>query len=284
MVRGLPDPVHDRIAQVDVARRHVDLRAQGLRAFLELARAHAAEQVQVLRDGAIAVRALAARLRQGATVLGHLLRGEIVHVGLAPLDQLHGPLIELLEVVARVVEVLAPVVAQPAHGVDDRVDVLLALLDGVGIVEAQVAAAAELLGHAEVDRDRLGVADVQITVRLGRKARDHVAAEAPAGVVLDDDVPDEVTGFLARSVGHPDECNASAALIPPAIMSTPAPGELERRRERPPPGPRPQQRESSVIVRLSAPVAGSYSKSFPGHWNLGGETRSPTAVALSGGY
>ncbi len=151
MVRGLPDPVHDGIAQVEVTRGHVDLRAQGPGPVFELARAHAAEQVQVLLAGAIAVRTLPARLGQGTAVLGHLIGREIVHVGRTRLDELHGPLIELFEVIARVVEVLAPVEAEPAHGVDDRVDVLLALLGGIGVVEAQVAAAAELLGHAEVD-------------------------------------------------------------------------------------------------------------------------------------
>jgi len=35
-----------------------------------------------------------------------------------------------------------------------------------------VAAAAEVAGDAEVDGDRLDVADVQVAVRLGREARD----------------------------------------------------------------------------------------------------------------
>src|SRR4030095_7002883 len=109
---------------------------------------------------------------------------------------------------------LAPVVAEPAHGVDDRVDVLLAFLGRIGVVEPQVAAAAELPGQAEVDRDRLGVTDVQISVGFRREPRDHVAAEAPAGVVLQDDVPDEVTGLFSRLVAHLVEWNASAAPIP----------------------------------------------------------------------
>jgi hypothetical protein len=38
-----------------------------------------------------------------------------------------------------------PVEAEPAHRVDDRVDVLLLFLLGIGVVEAQVADAAVLL-------------------------------------------------------------------------------------------------------------------------------------------
>jgi hypothetical protein len=44
------------------------------------------------------------------------------------------------------------------------VDVLLLLLGRVGVVEAQITAAAELLATPEVEADRLGVADVQVAV------------------------------------------------------------------------------------------------------------------------
>ena len=84
-------------------------------------------------------------LGERAAVLADLLGRQVVDVGLAGLDQLDGPLVELLEVVGGEVQVLAPVEAEPAHVLLDGVDVLLLLLDGVGVVEAQVAAAAELL-------------------------------------------------------------------------------------------------------------------------------------------
>src|SRR5690606_33522404 len=61
----------------------------------------------------------------------------------------------------------------------------------VGVVETQVAAAAELLGDAEVQADRLGVADVQVTVGFGREAgADRIVLAA--GQVVADDLPDEV--------------------------------------------------------------------------------------------
>ena len=74
---------------------------------------------------------------------------------------------------------LAPVESEPAHVGLDRVDVLLLLLDGVRVVEAQVAAAAELLGDAEVQADRLGVPDVEVAVGLGREARDDRLVRGP---------------------------------------------------------------------------------------------------------
>jgi len=200
LVRRLADAIHDRIAQVDVAAGHVDLRAQRLAAVGKLAGAHAPEEIEVLLDRAVSERRGPPTLRQRPARLAHLLRGLIVDVCLAGRDELLSPPVELLEVIAGVMEVLTPVEAQPAHVVHDRVDVLLALFGRVGVIEAQVAAAAVVARQPEVDADGLGVADVQVAVGLGRKARHHLAAEAAGADVLLDDLADEVTGF--RRVAH----------------------------------------------------------------------------------
>ena len=61
---GVQNAVEHRVAQIDVARRHVDLGAQHPRAVGELARAHAAEEIEVFLHAAPAPSALAARLGQ----------------------------------------------------------------------------------------------------------------------------------------------------------------------------------------------------------------------------
>ena len=172
-----------RVAEIDVARRHVDLGAQHARAVRKLARPHAAEQVEVLLDAALAERAVPAGLGQRARALARISSWRlVVDVGLAGADQMLGPLVELLEIVGGVAEMVAPIEAQPAHVALDGVDVLLLLLRRVGVVEAQVAAAAELLGDAEIEADRLGVADVEVAVRLRRKAGDDArVARRPRG-------------------------------------------------------------------------------------------------------
>ena len=170
---GVQDAVEHRIAQIDVARRHVDLGAQHPRAVREFAGAHAAEEIEILLDRALAKRAVPARLGQGSAIGPDLVLRLIIDVGLARPDQVLGPGVELLEIVRRVIEVLAPVETEPAHVALDGVDVFLLLLGRVGVVEAQVTVSAELLGDAEVEADRLGMADVEIAVRLGRKARHH---------------------------------------------------------------------------------------------------------------
>ena len=102
VVRRVPDPVQHRIAHVHVLRLEVDLAAQHVRALGELAGAHALEQVQALRDRAVAVGAGLALLVEVAAVLADLLLRQAVDVGAALLDQLHRQLVELLEVVRRV--------------------------------------------------------------------------------------------------------------------------------------------------------------------------------------
>jgi hypothetical protein len=62
--------------------------AQHVRAVRELARAHPAEQVEVLGDAAVAVRAVLARLGQRAAVArASPRRSDRVDVGVAVLDQ-----------------------------------------------------------------------------------------------------------------------------------------------------------------------------------------------------
>src|SRR5258708_2669763 len=54
-----------------------------------------------------------------------------------------------------------------------------------------MATAAEFLRHAEIETDRLGVADMQIAVGLRRKPGDHRAV-ALGGEVGRDDIADEI--------------------------------------------------------------------------------------------
>src|SRR4029453_6213318 len=95
------------------------------------------------------------------------------------------------EVVGGVVEVRPPVEAEPVDVRLDGVDVLLLLLQRVRAAEARGAAAAELGRDAEVEGDRLGMADVEIPVGLGRETRDDTRAAARLQV-RGHDLADEV--------------------------------------------------------------------------------------------
>ena len=64
---------------------------------------------------------------------------EIADVGFAGLDQLNGPLVQLIEIVGGVEQAVFPIEAQPAHVLHDGVDVLGLFFGRIGVVEAQVA-------------------------------------------------------------------------------------------------------------------------------------------------
>ncbi len=201
VMMGVTDAVEDRVAQVDVRRRHVDLGAQRAGAVGELAAPHAGEQVEVLLDAALAERAVLARFGQAAAVGAHLLGIEVANEGLAGLDQMNRPLVQLIEIVGGIVLLTGPLEAQPLDVGLDRIDVLLVFLGGVGVVKAQVALAAELLGQAEVQADRLGVTDMQVTVGLRREARDDLGVLAGFQISLNDRAQ-EIGGFFDDWLAH----------------------------------------------------------------------------------
>ena len=226
-VRRVEDAIQHRVAHVDVARRHVDPGAQHPGAVGEFPGAHAAEQIQVLLRRPVAMRAVAAGLGQGAAVGADLVGGQVVDIRLAGPDQVFGPIVKPLEIIGGEVEMLAPVEAEPADVPLDGLDVLQLLLDGVGVVEAQVAAAAELPGDAEIQADRLGVADMEVPVGLRRKAGDH-GPDAAGGHVGADDVADVVpAAFPDRGPGIAHTvapgAGTTAAIIPGKPTTRPSP-------------------------------------------------------------
>ncbi len=201
-MRRVQDAVEHGVAQIDVAGGHVDLGPQHARAVGKFAGAHAAEEIEDLGGAARAEGAGAPRLGERAAHRLHLRRREIVDIGVAVADQMLGPAVELLEIVAGMMEVRAPIEGEPAHVAHDGVDIGLLLLGRIGVVEAQMAAAAEFLGDAEIEADRFGVADMEKPVRLRREARDD-RGMALSRDVGRDDVADEIpAGFDRRLARH----------------------------------------------------------------------------------
>ena len=196
-VLGMQDAIEHRVAQVHVARGHVDLGAQHPRAVGKGAGAHLPEKLKALGRRAVAIGAALAGLGQRAPVCADLIGREVVDIGLALLDQVLGPCVELLEVVRGEVGHGAPIEAEPAHVLLDRLDVGHLLLGRVGVVETQVAAPAEVLGDAEIEAERLGMADVQIAVGLRREAGDY-ALRPPGRQVFANDVADEIARALVQ--------------------------------------------------------------------------------------
>ena len=167
MVREL-DAVQQRVAEHHVGMGHVDLRAEDLLPFRVLAGAHLAEELQVLFRGTVAPRAGDAGLVHGAAVHADLVLRLVIDIGETALDELFGPLVQLLEVVGGV-KLFVPMESEPLDVLLDGVHVFGILLGGVGVVVTEVGHAAVLLREAEVQADGLGVAEVQVAVRLRRE-------------------------------------------------------------------------------------------------------------------
>ena len=193
----IADTVQHGVAHVEVAAGEINLRAQGVLSFRKLAVLHAFEQLQVLLHRPVAPGA-DGRMGGIPAVLAELFRAQLAHIGKALADQLEGKLIGLLKIIRTVEKAVAPVKAQPVDILHDGLDVFRILLGRVCIVHAQVADPAEMLGRAEIDGQRLAVSDMQIAVRLGRKAGVYLhALELPAGrKVLNDKILNKVSAGL----------------------------------------------------------------------------------------
>ena len=121
-----------------------------------------------------AERAVQTGFAKVATVGTHVVGALLIDVGVARGDEVFRRAVHEVEVVAGlvgfVVTRLAPVKTQPFDRVDDGVDVFHLLFFRVGVVKPQVAHAAVVARQAEVEANALGVADVQVAIRLGREA------------------------------------------------------------------------------------------------------------------
>src|SRR5579872_1652897 len=65
--------------------------------------------------------------------------------------------------------------AEPLHIFHNRIDILDVFFFGIRVVEAQVGVSAKLVRVAKIDADGLGVADVQVSIRLRREAGLHTS-------------------------------------------------------------------------------------------------------------
>ena len=157
------------VAEEHIRVGHIDFGTQDKRSGHSLAAVHEAEEAEAFLGRTVAEGAVGARLRGRTLLLGDDFGALLVHIGAALQDEPLGKIPKLLEVVAGVVHIV-PLEPKPLYVVLNALDVLGVLLDGVRVVEAQVALAAILLGDAEVEGNGFGVSDVQVAVGFGREA------------------------------------------------------------------------------------------------------------------
>lgn len=151
VVLAVHDAIHDGIAHVHVRGGQADFGTEDGFAFFEFPVAHFRELFEVFLDGAVAEFRRGAGCLDVAAVELDFLGAFLIDVGETVFDEVHGAIVEVFEVVACEVEVVAPVEAEPFHVFFDGVDVFGFLLFGIGVIEAEMAFSARVLaGDAEV--------------------------------------------------------------------------------------------------------------------------------------
>ena len=204
VMRRVHDAVKHRIAHVHVRRCHVDLCPQDTLTLLEFTTAHLFKQCEILLNRAITISGMRSGSGEIATLDPHFLGRLVFHIGLAGLDQMHCAFMEKPKVIAREIEIIAPIKAQPANITLDALDILGLLLLRVRIIEPQMTFCAGfyiLLRNAEVQANRLRMPDVQVAIRLGRETRDRRGVHT-ACKILRNDVADEVAFMDWIGFGH----------------------------------------------------------------------------------
>ena len=210
----MANAVQHRVAQIHVRRGHVDPGPQHMGAIGEFASAHGLEQRPALGAGTVPIGAFPPRFRQAAPGLANFLLRQAANIGPALADQFQGAVVQGLEVVRGESQPIPPIEAQPSQILLNGLGVFGAFLERVGVVEAQIGAAAVLLGDAEVQADALGMADVQIAVGLRRKPGHHPAFQKAVSQIPLDALPDEI----GAHEGFSPFAAADAPRIAPAGM------------------------------------------------------------------
>ena len=227
MVRAT-DAVEHGIPHVQIRVGHIDSGPENPRSVRKLTGPHPLEKIPALRRGTIPVGTFPPGFGEGAAGPPDFLPVEFADVGTPLIDQGERPLEELLEVIGG--EALpVPLEPEPADVRADRLDELVALALRIGVVEAQVAAPAELGGDPEVQADRFGVPEVEVAVGLGGEPGDHSVGILPRVQIVGDDAPDKIPSFrLAHDRAPPVAASCSrrptASSIPSRSMIAPRSG------------------------------------------------------------
>ncbi len=168
--------IHYRVTEVHIGRCHVDFGTKHIGAFLKLASIHALEKVEILLYRTITIRTVYTGLCRRTLLTGNLLRCLVVDIGLALFYHAYGQIIQLGEIVARVILAVAPVKSKPMNVLSYGVDILDILLCWVGIIKTQIAGSSKFLGYTKVHAYSLGVSNVKIAVGFRWKTRIEASA------------------------------------------------------------------------------------------------------------
>ena len=199
-VRHVQDTIHNRVAEVHVGACHVYLGTENHLARFYVATVHLAEKAQALFCRTVAVGAVLSGFGRGAFLLGNLLRCLLINVCTACCYAPLGKIPKLLEIVAGIAY-LAPFETKPFDIFFNGAYEFQILFLWICVIETEVAHTAIFLRHTEIYGNGLGVANVEVTVRLGRKTGLQPAPVQPFLQVVDYNLFNKAYAFLFALLG-----------------------------------------------------------------------------------
>ena len=189
----MDDTIKERITEEHVRMRHVNLCTEHLLSLSILTVAHATEQLEVLLNAAVAVRALCSWHLNCTTACTDLFLCLVIYICQALLDQFLSPLVELIEII-RCISFVLPLETEPLDILLDRVYILCILLYRIRIIETEICLSAIFLCKAEVNADTLCMSDVKVSVWLRRETC-HDRVTLSAGKISLDNFFKEIESF-----------------------------------------------------------------------------------------
>jgi len=181
---GINNAVYNRVTHVHVRGGHINACPEHTTALFIRTLVHAIEEIEVLLNGAVAIRTGHTGLCCCAFLLRNCLGALVINISQAPFDEHNGKVPQFPEIVRGIIFTVLPGEPQPPDVLLDRINVFDILFCRISVIEAKVALAAVLPGHAEIEAYGLRMSYVEVPVWLGRETGMHPASILPLAQIL----------------------------------------------------------------------------------------------------
>ena len=158
--------VNNRVTHNNIRRCHINLGTKHLLTIAELTGLHFLEKLQIFLNTAVTIRTFLAWLSEGSTIGTDFLSGKVINVSQALLNQLHSIIVKLAEIIRSKKHSVIPAEAQPFNILLNGIYIFHILFYRIGVIKTQITNTAVIFGKAKVQANRLGMANVQITIWL----------------------------------------------------------------------------------------------------------------------
>src|SRR6476620_1603827 len=162
-------PVHDRVAQVHINRRHIDLCPQHFFAVSEYSILHLLKKKNIFVDGPVPEFIFNTGLCWCSFLSSNFFGAAVINIRKPLMDQLYSEVIQFIKIVTGI-KFVHPAETKPLYVVLDTVNIFYLFSFRISVIESKICCTAVFLAKPKVEANAFCVADMQIPVRLGRKS------------------------------------------------------------------------------------------------------------------